>query len=133
MYQACYYLPSIHSGMPDDMLTDINAAIVTGLALADTAIIERYPNFPRLYDVRPEYRHPRSGERWKDVWTVLHDGWGDCKDFVAWRLAELWLSGINARAESSIERHRYGRMLFHTYIVYPNGAIEDPSIELGMR
>lgn len=122
--------------MPDWLLTELNAAAVNGLAQINTVILRHY-GIPSIYDIRPRYHIPlavqrgRAKERWKDIAAVLKDRWGDCKDFTAWRLAELWRDGIAATAESIV--HREGSsMLFHTYVRYADGRLEDPARILGM-
>jgi len=115
--------------MPDDLLVALNEAAVEGLALIDAVILDYYPILP-LYEVRPAYRIAAK-EQWKDIGSVIADGWGDCKDFTAWRLAELRKQGVRARAKSYVERQRK-RLLFHTLVQYPNGHLEDPAKELGM-
>lgn len=115
--------------MPDDMLVALNQAAVEGLALVDRVLLDYYPIRP-LYEVRPQYK-VGGKEEWKDIGAILRDGWGDCKDFTAWRLAELRKRGIHARAESIVERQRT-RLLFHTYVRFADGRTEDPAKLLGM-
>jgi hypothetical protein len=115
--------------MPDDFLIELNQAAVTGLALVDGVILSRY-TLPSIYEIRPKYRSPKH-EQWKDIFTIIQDGWGDCKDFVAWRLAELWAAGIQAQAESIIQRDG-AIILFHSRIRRADNSVEDPSRELGM-
>ena len=115
--------------MPDEMLVRLNQAATEGLALVDRVLVDYY-NFPSIYEVAPKYRiGPR--ESWKDIGAILKDGWGDCKDFTAWRLAELWKLGINAKAECIVQRQGR-RLLFHVYVRHPDGSIEDPAKLLGM-
>lgn len=129
MYKVCYAISAVHPTMPDDMLIDLNQAAVEGLALVDGVLLDYY-QLPSIYEVAPRYRVAKR-ETWKDIGTVLHDGWGDCKDFTAWRLAELRKQGIQAKAESIVER--IGRRLrFHTYVRYQDGRYEDPAKRLGM-
>ncbi len=129
MYNVCYAISQIHPSMPDDLLIQLNQAAVEGLAGVD-AVLMRYYNLPSIYVIAPRYR-VASKESWKDIGAVIRDGWGDCKDFTAWRLAELWRQGVDARAESIVSRSGKG-LMFHTYIRFPNGALEDPAKRLGM-
>lgn len=111
------------------MLVELNQAAVEGLALVDAVLLDYY-QLPSIYTVRPRYRVAKR-ETWKDIGAVLRDGWGDCKDFTAWRLAELRKQGVAASAESIVGRS--GRkLLFHTYVRYPDGRLEDPAKRLGM-
>jgi len=115
--------------MPDDLLIGLNQAAVEGLALVNRVLLDYYP-IPPLYEVRPRYK-VGSTEQWKDIGSILRDGWGDCKDFTAWRLAELYRANVSAKAKSIVERHKR-RLLFHTYVEYANGKTEDPARILGM-
>lgn len=129
MYNVCYAVSAVHPSMPDDLLVALNEASVEGLALVDSVIL-RYYNIPSIYTKRPKYRIAPK-ETWKDIGTLLGDGWGDCKDFVAWRLAELRKQGVSCKAESIVQRQG-NRLLFHTYIRFADGHVEDPARELGM-
>jgi hypothetical protein len=134
MYSVCYDITSISRNMPDWLLCELNAAAVHGLAAIDEVILRHYM-IPSIYQVAPRYHIPIAvergirKERWKDIAAVLQDGWGDCKDFTAWRLAELWRENIDAKAESILYRDM---MVFHTYVRYPDGRIEDVAKRLGM-
>ena len=131
MYSLDFILSQVHPSKPDYYLIELNQAAVEGLAGVDKVILDYNPRIPGLYVVRPRYRVPKR-ETWKDIGAVLRDKSGDCKDLTAWRLAELWRMGVNARAESIVERIG-PRLQFHTYIRYADGRVEDPSRELGMR
>lgn len=131
MYNVCYAITAVHPSMPDELLVRLNEAAVEGLAGIDAVLLSYY-HLPPIYEVTPRLRYKVSAkESWKDIGAVLRDGWGDCKDFTAWRLAELRRMGIQARAESIVQR--IGRTLkFHTYVRYQNGNVEDPAKFLGM-
>lgn len=129
MYPAQYILAAIHPDMPNGILCELNAAAVEGLAGVDSVILSHY-SIPSIYTIRPRYRIEKK-ERWKDLVAVITDKTGDCKDFVAWRLAELRKAGYGARAESVVQR-RKNSLLFHTFIRYDDGRLEDPARELGM-
>lgn len=115
--------------MPDELLIGLNEAAVEGLAGVDSVILRWY-NIPSIYSIRPVYRVERK-EAWKDIGQLLVDRIGDCKDFTAWRLAELRKAGVQAKAESIVMRSG-SRLQFHTYVRYSDGRLEDPARELGM-
>lgn len=135
MYAIEYIIGLIHPSRSDRELIELNQAAVEGLAGIDSVILKFNPKLQPLYVVRPRYVVPKR-ETWKDYSAVLKDGHGDCKDFTAIRLAELWRMGVDARAESIVTRipgfWGRARLQFHTYIRYPDGRVEDPARELGM-
>lgn len=134
MYRACLYLGAMGPDKSDALLCEMNEGIVTGLALANFAILKRY-NLPSIYDVAPQYHFPKGEEQWKDIDSLLRVRSGDCKDLVAWRLAELWKQGrTDAAPKSTIDRGRNPQdILFHVFIVFGDGTTEDPSRLLGMK
>lgn len=98
-------------------------------ALADINVTEmRRRQMPGLYASGVTYRH---GIGWKDALTVLRDGAGDCKDLVAYRLAELRLAG-KAPSVHVVFYSLDDTDLFH-FQVKCDGKVEDPSVRLGMR
>lgn len=135
MYNVCYAISPIHPDMPDDMLIALNEAAVEGLALINGVILNYY-GIPALYDLKPIYQVSET-ERWRDIGAILTEKnkkgkrWGDCKDFTAWRLAELRKQNVQCSAESIVYRMK-NRLQFHTYVRYQNGGVEDPARELGM-
>lgn len=76
----------------------------------------------------PSRRMNRPPEDWRDVRTVLAQGYGDCEDLVAARTAELQLAGQEAIALPFFAQES----LIHCIVWTPSG-IEDPSADLGMR
>lgn len=121
--------------MPDYLLIELNQAAVEGLANIDSVILKHY-NIPSIYQIAPIYK-TGGPESWRDIGSILTEydrqgrRWGDCKDFTAWRLAELRKAGIAAHAESIVTREGK-KLLFHTYVRYADGSLEDPARELGM-
>ena len=91
---------------------------------------------------------------WHDIPTLLKIGKGDCKDLVAYRVAELshyynietkpiikwkWIAkGLNNKfydwKDRMTEHPNYFQkiLLIHVMVQYPDGKIEDPSKILGM-
>lgn len=117
--------------IPENTLADINEAMVFGLALANYAYMNVAGVIP-IYESGVTYQHEHRGETWKDACATLKRGRGNCKEFVAWRLAELWHQGINAMPLSIVQRLGPNKILFHVVLEYPDGTIEDPSSNLGM-
>lgn len=106
-------------------------ALLEGLALVAQAQLmaasrEGRP-LPPLYSSGVRYRREIQAEEWLGPREVYAQGNGDCEDLVAWRVAELRLSGENAKPECYSPRDG----LVHC-VVRVNGRREDPSARLGM-
>jgi len=59
---------------------------------------------------------------------------GQCEDLACWRAAELVVRhGIQARPDFTCDARGDGSRLYHIVVRLPDGRIEDPSRNLGMR
>lgn len=79
---------------------------------------------------------PERADLWQDRIALEESGEGDCKDLVAVRLAELWLTGDHdADVEVVLFPDALGPNydLYHVVLRRGDGVIEDPSRELGME
>lgn len=111
---------------------------LTGLHLQHFA---EHPQTPGLYKSGVVYeREPPGREDWQDIPTTLRRGSGDCEDLATYRAADLMRRGIPARAIAKprpmVIRTEDGPALgtlWHILTRWPNGAIEDPSLKLGME
>lgn len=110
------------------------------LALANLAWLIENPGTPRLYQVVPKYDlkvRPLSIDHWGDLLTVYRTKSGDCKDFVAIRLAEMRKAGniqavpyvTHKSLRNPISGQRYE--VYHVQLA-SGGKLEDPSALLGM-
>jgi hypothetical protein len=111
----------------------ILGALVEAIILADRAFLRDHPETPPLYQAGVRYLFNR--DTWLDIPSVLARGSGDCKDFVAWRCAELRRDGIMATPDVTVrtEDRPSGRItIYHVRVRFPNGMLEDPSRMLGM-
>ena len=86
---------------------------------------------PSLYKTRIIYKPERSTEIWKDIPSIMRDGFGDCEDLACWRIAELRNIGVMAKPYIKWT-DKNGASRFHAVLLLPNGFIEDPSRSLGM-
>ena len=76
---------------------------------------------------------PLGQEDWKDIPTIIKDGFADCEDLACWRAAELTVRyGVPARPTFTWKVRPNGAYLYHIKVLYPDGTIEDPSKMLGM-
>jgi hypothetical protein len=93
-----------------------------------------HPEAPWLYASGVSYAEDDEGhEAWRDIPETLARGVGDCKDLVAWRLAEL-RERAREPAEPRVRVARVGaRVKYHVVVRRADGAREDPSRALGMR
>jgi hypothetical protein len=108
--------------------------LLEALVAVNVAYLHAHPATPRLMDSSVRYEPDDPGrEEWKDIAETLSRGAGDCKDLVAWRLAELRIGGEHA-AVARVEFHEAGdgRVLHHMTVRRASGLIEDPSRALGM-
>jgi len=89
---------------------------------------------PHLYTAGVRYERETGGrENWQEIATTLRLRRGDCEDLGCWRAAELQHAGIKARAFPRAKRRDDGSTLYHILVRHPDGRIEDPSRQLGMR
>jgi hypothetical protein len=111
----------------------ILGALVEALVMADRAYLRDYPDTPSLYDAGIPYVFNK--DRWQDIPTMLVRREGDCKDFTAWRVAELRQHGIKASVHVTdrLISSPDGRLtMYHVLVRLPGGLLEDPSAMLGM-
>ncbi len=102
-----------------------------------------------LYMTGVRYKEDPAGrEDWRDLYSVLQRGYGDCDNLVAWRTAELQAAGIKARPVikwQHIPQQQAlalgypksvapsgGLWMVHCLVQWPDGRVEDPSKLLGM-
>ena len=79
---------------------------------------------PRLYDSGVRYREPGK-TKWHNVADVIDLNYGDCKDLVAYRVAELqFFDGEAARPHVYLTRRA---RKYHVIVVRGDGTEEDPS------
>jgi hypothetical protein len=100
-------------------------------ALANVLYLRRVRT-PLLYEAGVRYID--TGDEWRDVPAVLAGRGGDCKDLVAWRVAELRVRGRQAwpRIILTQDPSEATEWLYHVVVQFPGGAFEDPSRILGM-
>jgi hypothetical protein len=110
------------------------------LAFVNLRFLRSHPSTPRLYQIAPKYDlkvRNLGFDRWADVVKVYSDKSGDCKDFVAIRMAEeLLLGNFQCRpfvTHKEIRDPRNGELYqsFHVQLAC-GGQIDDPAAKLGM-
>lgn len=101
----------------------------------------RSQRFPPLYTTHVRYRQePLGQENWRDAAIILRDGFGDCEDLSAYRVAELRvMHKVPARCvfrwRTFVVEGKTRVKLYHILVGVPHEGkmlIEDPSKRLGM-
>ena len=124
--------------LPPNRRANILHMLVEALAYINEQWLEEN-GAPSLYSVAPSYQlkvRPMQIDLWADIPTVMAQGGGDCKDFTAWRIAELRRAG----QAMVVPEIRYLPQLLPTgetvhlwHVLVRQGAkTEDPSLLLGM-
>ena len=111
-------------------------ALLGALVERDSTWLRENPRAPCIYNAAVVYKYDRDsgcGERFKDVPTVLRDGYGACADLSCWRVAKLRLGGENAKVIWKVRQLRDGTPLYHVFVRRADGSTEDPSRRLGMK
>lgn len=108
---------------------------IDSLIRSNLVYLAAHPRTPTLYRAGVRYIRERGLEIFAGVPGILRRGGGDCEDLVCWRVADLRL-GRDGRAEAARARltwRREGnRYRYHVTVRRASGAIEDPSLALGM-
>lgn len=108
--------------------------LLRALTLIDVAYLKSHPGTPKLHDSDIFYREePPGAEDWQDIPTCLREKACDCDDLGCWRAAELIVEGIDAWAIAKEHPRPDGGILYHIVTQLPDGRIEDPSRDRGMR
>jgi hypothetical protein len=79
---------------------------------------------PRLYESGIVYREPGK-KQWFNVADLYDEGFGDCKDLVACRVAELRYFDAELAMPHVYLTRRERR--YHAVVKRADGSIEDPS------
>jgi hypothetical protein len=134
-YQIRLRLGSFRTGDARNKVGVI-AHLLSALTESNRVYLADNPYAPELYQSGVIYRTCERGcdwDRWVDAPEALRDGYGDCKDLVCWRIAELGRAGVNAEPVVQISTDRYGVPLYHVTLRRADGIVEDPSRLLGMK
>lgn len=115
-------------GAPDALQLTV---LVRALTALNVLWLRAHPKAPLLSKSGVVYESQPGGcEYFKTIPAVLAAGSGDCDQLAPWRAAELRVRhGIRAQPEV----RRMGANLWHVYVRYPDGRVEDVSAALGMK
>jgi hypothetical protein len=105
--------------------------LLRALTALNMLYLKANPNTPDLKSSGVVYKQQPAGcERFLTIPLIMRAGNADCDQLAPWRAAELRVRhGIKALPEV----RKMGAHLWHVYVRYPDGKVEDPSAHLGMR
>jgi len=108
-------------------------SLLEALVTLNVDYLKRHPRTPALYRSGVRYRRePARTEEWRTIPIVRAQGFGDCEDLAAWRIAELRELGIPAKPCFRY-RQEGNKRIYHIMVCLPDGTGEDPSRVLGMN
>lgn len=92
------------------------------------------PTVPELYASGVRYAREGSPELWKDIPTILEDGFDDCEGLSCWLAAELRVRRNIASARVRLVRASKLFSLIHAVVIDDSNPSHrwDPSRRLGM-
>lgn len=129
------------STLPSQRKQIVLRGFLEALIHADRQYLEENPYTGSIYDVAPRYVlkvRPMGLDSWQDIPRTIELGSGDCKDFAAWRIAELRNAGYDdVYPHIKVSYHKDPRGIEPPMTVYHiqvriHETIEDPSAILGM-
>ena len=132
MYPMRFELKSFETASLQGKIATLQAGLEFLIA-SNLAYLEKN-SAPPLYSAGIRYTPdvPGLDEKWKDIPQVITTRAGNCKEFGAWRAAELRAAG-DALARCIVMHTPTGKnQLFHILVRRGDGQIEDPSRILGM-
>lgn len=144
MYLPVFELSSFDS-LPLRSRLIVLRRLLDSLAQANYEWLLSNPNTPSLYECGLQYEiknRPFSMDSWQDIPTTLQKRSGDCKDFCAFRVAELYRNfpgnpvGFHIKTQSVYDPQKKDTLIvYHIQVEgFYRGRFmrEDPSKLLGM-
>jgi len=74
---------------PPGMRLSVLATYFEAQTRVNVAYLLAFPKTPPLYKSGVRYRREGTPEQWKDIPTILRDGFDDCEGLACWLAAEL--------------------------------------------
>lgn len=120
----------IEYNIPSPVDARILNIFVRALCAYDVLWLRAHPETPPIYESGVRYQtQPAGCEHFKPIPLILRAGNADCDQLAPWRAAELRVRhGIKAMPEV----RQMGPALYHVYVRFPDGSVEDVSARLGM-
>lgn len=92
----------------DIVMAELLARACEVQALANLRYLECHPFIKRMYETPIRYvAEPAQPIAFLGIPTIAAQGGSDCKNIVAWRLAEIW------RDEQKLAPYGYGKFMSH--------------------
>lgn len=115
-----------------DLMVYLIREWILALSRTNLVYLQLHPDTVPLYDSGVYYQEEKMGhEDFFDIPEILYQGYADCEDLSAWRVAEYWSVGQYADPIVTYDLYDNGDILFHVRVQTQYG-IEDPSRVLGM-
>ena len=125
-------LGTFDEDLAPEVMAGLIVAWVEALAKTNLVYLQLFPDTIALYDSDVYYKMERVGEEdFFDIPTVLEQGYADCEDLAAWRIAEYWFEGYYAAPLVTWTEYDNGDIEFHVQVNTSFG-VEDPSLVKGM-
>ena len=139
MYGPHFRLVSFET-IPSGYKLGVLEHLLEALTAANVAYLLIHPHTPNLYESGVRYeQEPDGRDDWQDIPDTIARRNGDCEDLASWRMAELRVRWRDTKSTwhitvDDIPNHA-GELVttYHIQIRRPDGRIEDPSRQLGMR
>lgn len=137
MYIAGYELESFDHLDVNDRVFCLQA-MLQALVQINVRFLRKFPNTLNLYQAVPQYvikKRPFDIDRWQDIPRTISLRSGDCKDFVCWRVAELFVKNAEPEVGPHVKVSQVRDLIVYHITVrhtFPHYWEEDPSALLGM-
>ena len=122
------------SAYPHGLRVSVLETFFEAQVRVNSAYLLASPDVPNLYDARVRYQREGLPEQWKDIPTILRDGYDDCEGLACWLAAELRVRGGVDTAMVHLTRGRRNPNLLHAIVIDGENRRRrwDPSRVLGM-
>lgn len=123
------------SAYPKGLRVDVLETFFEAQVRVNMVFLLAHEDLPDLYDAGIRYRREGMPERWKDIPTILRDGYDDCEGLSCWRAAELRVREGIETAKVHLIRQRRNPNLLHAVVIDAANPRRrwDPSRVLGMK
>jgi hypothetical protein len=120
---------------PKGLRLDVLRTFFEAQVRVNMVYLKAHPSVPLLYESGVRYKREGMPERWKDIPTILRDGYDDCEGLSCWLAAELRVRQGVFSATVDLISNRRNESLLHAIVVDVQQPWRrwDPSVRLGMK